>query len=321
MELLKLILTLLSGGACGALINEWLFRRKARVQPIPLVERVNRVVSSELHGFVLARVPVGSESGDLEVIQRVREYQFTLRNSSYIHLHNAEVQFEFPSEDVEARAERPVRSKTTPVPVDAEISKPWKRGFRWRIPEFPPGDSMEFTFRAVNSPSSEYEVALYGGGQVVIEKSKGEPIAHGSIFMRSVLLGVKSGFFVSVAALVFEGIWIFARPSGEKVTHIDREGCSLNITTGSIQVNPSILFWRGPWKIYVNILNTGHRKCFVQSDGFGVGGSIPTEPDQDVPALGEYTETWPQKKSKEILFGPDGPTNKATVILYDKEPQ
>ena len=106
-----------------------------------------------MKGFALARVVDEGRGQRLEKVLNVREYQFTLRNSSYIHLHNAEVQFEFPSVDVEGRAERPVRSKTTPIPVNPEISEPWKKGFRWRIPELPPGDSIEFTFRAVDPPS------------------------------------------------------------------------------------------------------------------------------------------------------------------------
>src|SRR5438309_8589211 len=58
-------------------------------------------------------------------------------------------QFEFPTEDVEAWAERPALSKTAPIPADAVITEPWKKGYRWRIPHLPSTDSIEFTFRAV----------------------------------------------------------------------------------------------------------------------------------------------------------------------------
>src|ERR1035438_6912914 len=114
MQILVLLVALISGGAGGPFITEWFHRRRSRIQPIPLIARVNRLVSSDLKGFVLARAVGEGDDRRLEEIKRVREYQLTLRNTSYIHLHNAEVQFEFPSEDVEARAERPARSKTTP---------------------------------------------------------------------------------------------------------------------------------------------------------------------------------------------------------------
>jgi hypothetical protein len=55
LEILKILLPLLGGGAVGALLNEWLRRRGARVQAIPLIERVNRLVSPELKGLTHKR--------------------------------------------------------------------------------------------------------------------------------------------------------------------------------------------------------------------------------------------------------------------------
>jgi hypothetical protein len=317
MEILKMMLTLFSGGACGALINEWLHRRRARMQPIPLIERVNRSVSSELKGFVLARrVGTSGEGCDFDVVQRVREYQFTLRNSSYIHLHNAEVQFEFPSEDVEGRAERPNRSKTTPVQLDAEITEPWKAGFRWRIPELPPGDSIEFTFRAVDPSSAEYEVALYNGGQVVIEKSKGEPATRRTSFVG--MSGVLTISFVIVTA--FWGFMIFKTTTDrtrEEATVVDWAGCSLNITTSSVPVKSSFfsLSQPGPWSISSNIMNTGPRKCILKWESSS-GDAFTVDPGDSIVVQGEYTNKKPRLAPVGLLFGPDSPINKATVMLY-----
>jgi hypothetical protein len=175
LEILKILLPLLGGGAVGALLNEWLRRRGARVQAIPLIERVNRLVSPELKGLTLARLTGDGQTRRLEEIKNVRDYQFTPRNTSTVHLQDVEIQFEFPTDDVEAWAERPALSKTAPVPADAVVTEPWKKGYRWRIPHLPSTDSIEFTFRAVNPASGDYEVALYKSGSVVIEKSKGEP--------------------------------------------------------------------------------------------------------------------------------------------------
>jgi hypothetical protein len=251
----------------------------------------------------------------LEAIQRVREYQFTLRNSSYIHLHNAELQFEFPSHDVDGRAERPARSKTAPVPVEAEISAPWKTGFRWRIPEFPPGDSIEFTFRAIDSLSDEYEVALYGGGQVVIEKSKGEPVERRPTFLRIPNLFLSAYLIFSVLFLGAEVLWINSDPAGSTATFVDWAGCSLNVTTSSRRVNFSFFSREGPWKLDASILNTGSRKCFVKLE-HDDGNPKTIEPGRTVYVDDVYTSTKPRLVSEGLLFGPDGPSNQAMVKLY-----
>src|SRR6185503_12011723 len=104
----------------------------------------------------------------LEELTNLREYQLTLRNTATIYLQDVEIQFEFPTEDVEAWASRPALSKTAPVLVDAVIADPWKKGFRWRIPHLPSSDSVEFSFRAVNPPSDDYEAALYKTERVIL---------------------------------------------------------------------------------------------------------------------------------------------------------
>jgi len=315
-----MLIPLVSGGAVGALITAWVQHRRGRMQPIPLIERVNRLVTADLKGFVLARVGIeggGREGRNLEVVERVREYQFTLRNTSHIHLHNAEVQFEFPSKDVEGRAERPVRSKTIPVQVGVvrtEISEPWKAGFRWRVPELPPGDSIEFTFRAVDPSSDDYEVALYNGGQVVIEKSKGEPLAKRPGYSSA----AKMIFSLLVLTLsVLEVSLIASSPTGNRVTDIDLAGCSLHVESSSTQVNVSLLTWRGPWRLHSDILNTGARKCFLKWESSS-GDPATVEPGEDLDLGPKYSSTRPRLVSFGLLFGPDGPTNKATVRLFER---
>lgn len=175
LEILKSVLPFIGGGLAGAFLNEWFRRRSGRVHPIPLIERVKRLVNPELKGFALARVAGGPDNPRLEVIGNLREYQMTLRNTSVIHLQDAEIQFDFPTEDVEAWASRPSLSKTALSPVNASIADPWKKSFRWRIPYLPSTDSVEFSFRAVDPPSDDYEVALYKADRVVVQRSKGEP--------------------------------------------------------------------------------------------------------------------------------------------------
>jgi len=177
IEMLKIILSGLApfvgGGLAGAVLGELFRRRRDKVQRIPLIERVNRAVNEDRPGITLARTNPGSN--ELEKVRNLREYQLTLRNTSTVHLQDVEIQFEFPVEDAQAWISRPVMSKTVPVPVDVLPAEPWKKAFRWRIPQFPSGDSLELTFQAVNPPSELYEVALYKIDRVIIEKVMGEP--------------------------------------------------------------------------------------------------------------------------------------------------
>ena len=210
LELLKIALSLLGGGLAGALLNEWIRRRSNRLQPIPLIERVNRLISPELDGFTLARVAGDAQNPKLEKIENVREYQLTLRNTAAIHLQDIEIQFEFPTEDVESWASRPALSKTVPIATTAVVTEPWKRGFRWKIPRLPSSDSIEFTFRAVNPPSEAYEVSLYGTDRVIIAKSKGEPALREA--ERGIKRLVTVALFSSITAAITGGLLLVVPP-------------------------------------------------------------------------------------------------------------
>ena len=105
LEIAKLVVTFLSGGFAGSLLTEWFRRRRSRVQSIPLIERVNRLVNPELEGITLARR--SSTGSPLEELKSLREYQLTMRNDSSVHLQDADVQFDFPADDVVGVASRP----------------------------------------------------------------------------------------------------------------------------------------------------------------------------------------------------------------------
>lgn len=313
LEILKIVVvTLLGGGVAGAFIGDWLHRRNARLQPIPLIERVNRLVSPELKGFTLARF---NEIGKLEEINKVREYQLTLRNTSSVHLHDAEVQFEFPSVDVEAWAGRPVRSKTSPIPIDAVVSKPWKEGFRWRIPELPSSDSIEFTFRAVDPSSDDYEVALYNGGQVVIEKAKGEPATNGGKRSLAYLASI-----VAFAAFITSLLGLFASAfAGQQHTKtylVEDGGCSLKVSTEYTQVITSWWPWKGPWKISSTIENIGNQECVVQPDP-ALGKLKSLSPDDELFLQTMFSDGTPSLARSPIIFAPPGANGKATPHFVD----
>jgi hypothetical protein len=174
-NILQLIVVLVAGGAAGSLINEAFRRRRARTRSIPLIERVNRnAVASELRGISLVRIP--AEPGQPQLpVGNVRQYELTLRNTSDRDLRGAEIQFEFSTMDVEPWTSRTSLSNTALARIDGDASEAWSKALRWRIPQFPPRDTVEFSFQVVDPKTEGYEVALYHVDNVVIQRTEGEP--------------------------------------------------------------------------------------------------------------------------------------------------
>jgi hypothetical protein len=170
LEWLKIIATLAGGGLAGAVLTAFLQKRRSRLQRLTLLERVNRKIDVTLKGIVLARV-LGQR---LEVIENVREYQLSLRNNTARHLRDAEVQFEFPAIDVQAWTSAPVLSKTPLIPMNTTAGSLGRSAYRWKIPRFPSGDSVEFTFQAVEPSSDKFEAVLYGDEGIILEVKSNE---------------------------------------------------------------------------------------------------------------------------------------------------
>jgi hypothetical protein len=257
LELAKLLAAVLCGGLAGAFITEWFRRRREKVQRVQLIERVNRPVSA-LEGFTVAR-PSGP-GGALIEVKDLREYQLTMRNSTSTHLVDVEVQFQFPASDVQALVSLPAMSRT-PLVVKPITATHGATGFRWSIPNFPAGDSVEFTFRAVAAPSDKYEVALYNVG-VVIERVVGEPppTKKGLAAFNVIVSGV--GILGLALALTFL-LQHYTQPnSGERLTVVNLAGCNLQVLS---------LFeiygqrTDSPWHIKHRIINVGSNDCIVQS--------------------------------------------------------
>ncbi len=317
LDLLKIVFPFLGGGLAGAFLNEWFRRRSGKLQSIPLIERVNRLVSSELKGFTLARITGDTQNPQLEAIRNVREYQLTLRNTATIHLQEVEIQFEFPTEDIEGWASRPAISKTAPVVVEAVVAAPWKKGFRWRIPHLPSTDSIEFSFKAVNPSSADYEVALYNTDCVVVEKSKGEPSTDKST--RAARYHVaRLAFSVAAVGALGAILSLLFADNGSKLTTVNDLGCTLTIVSAYERFPGQGGSWPwtpGPWRVYHHIVNTGTKNCLVASD------RLETTPVALSPGDGAsrifYSIPRPKLVTHEISFGVDGATGKARVEFYE----
>jgi hypothetical protein len=258
-----ILVSFLSGGLAGAIFTDWRRGRREKVQRIQLVERVNRLIDP-FEGFTLTRV---NEDGSRREVGDVREYQLTMRNSTSTHLQNAEVQFEFPSDDVQAVVSRPVLSRIPFAPL-APATTPGKRVFRWKVPNFPAGDSVEFTFRAVAPSSDKYESSLNYPG-TIFERIVGEPPLARKGSASNIVFALLM-IAILLTLLVTVGLKLTGRlqeSSDEKLTSVKLAGCDLQVVS---------LFevygrhYDSPWQIKHRIVNIGTQDCVIQSQALNL---------------------------------------------------
>jgi hypothetical protein len=323
IEILKILLPLLGGGAVGALLNEWFRRRRSKVQSVPLIERANRLTSPELRGFVLARVVNDNSGRHLQEVNDCREYQLTLRNSTDTHLTNAEIQFEFPAEEVEAWTSRPALSKTALEKVMATPSPPWQSAFRWVIPHFPSGDSVEFTFQAINPQSQEYAAALYKADGLILEHVVGEPNLSGSkTFVGFLLRDTIFRILISIliAALSFALITKL-RELPDQATVIKLAGCELDVlSTSKVDENDPIATWRrAPAQIKYRLVNVGTGDCLVQSPAILLANPIMVRPGETLEKE-SYSQGKPKLTDVDVLLGSNSSSiAKGTAPVYIRQ--
>jgi hypothetical protein len=263
LEVLKLLGSFLTGGLAGAIISELFRRRREKVQRIQLIERVNRPISP-LEGFMLARET--NVEGVLRPVTDLREYQLTMRNSTSTHLQNAQVQFEFPADDVQALVSLPALSRIALVPLAVSATS-GKRVFRWTIPQFPAGDSVEFTFRAVAPSSDKYEYSLNYVG-VIFERIVGEPPPARKSFLNTLPPVIFFGTLITLLILiVLQLSGKLQQSSGERLTSVKLGGCDLQVVS-SFDVYGQHL--DSPWHIKHRIINIGTQDCAVQSQALNL---------------------------------------------------
>src|SRR5262245_12925835 len=124
-----LLVTLIAGGAFGALINEFFRRRRERTRTIPLIELVNtNPLRFGLSGIELVRTNGGT-------VTDLRYIRLRLKNTSGAPIQNARIQFKFVNaEEIVPWVSNLASSKADliqdePLPVQP----PWYAAFRWRI--------------------------------------------------------------------------------------------------------------------------------------------------------------------------------------------
>jgi hypothetical protein len=304
MEIVSSLVTFASGGAAGAFVTEWFRRRRGRVERIPLIERVNRLVNPGLEGITLARR--STTNAQLEEVTNVREYQLTMRNTSSNHLKNAEVQFEFPTEDVTGIALRPTLSKTTLVSLDPVATPLGRKAFRWRIPHFPSGDSVEFTFRAVSPSSDGYEAAIYQSEGIVLERIIGEPPPKKG--WKGPVVGS-----LMVALVVAVIVALISTAGDEKVSTIKLGGCELRVVSLFDLYGQRL---SSPWRVKHRILDVGAQDCVIQSEKMKLVSPV-TVKSGVVIEREDISEKTPKLVDVEISVGTTSTSlAKTTVPIY-----
>jgi hypothetical protein len=281
-----------------------------------LIERVNRLVSPKLQGGItLARAVGDSAHRHLEELNNLREYQLTLRNTSTVHLQNVEIQFEFPAEDVQEYASpRTTLSKTALIKVDTlpTDATAFPRVFRWRIPHLPSGDSVEFTFQAVDPRSESYEVALYNSDRVIVERVEGEPAPTKMPGNLKVFLSISA--IVGLAAFLTVALqWLRIGPY-EKFTVVKEAGCDLRVMSSFNRYQPD----SNTRVIEHRIFNAGP-SCVVKSDQLDPKGPF-TIGAGDTVTRQRLAQSRPKLVQTEVFVGATNATLQKTLIPLFAEP-
>jgi hypothetical protein len=310
-EVVKIIVSMLFGGAAGALIGEWFRRRRERVQRVQLIERVNRPVST-LEGFTLVRV-IDGDYGSLNEVKDLREYQLTMRNLTSTHLQNAEVQFEFPSDDVQSLVSLPALSRIDLVPIDTPKTA-GKKVFRWTMRHFPAGDSVEFTFRAVAPSSDKYGYSLNHVG-VILERIVGEPppSEKGSAWQTFILI------LIAVATMAFALSTEVSEWRDSKgyinLAKISAAGCELQVVSSDEPYG----VYSGIWQIKDRIINNGSQECVIQSHALNLDVPSVSKPGETLDRW-RLSEHMPKLTKAAVSVGATGATRESTEIQIYAEP-
>lgn len=303
---------LLGGGLAGAVLNEWYRKKHSKLQRIPLIERVNRLVNPKLQGGItLARV-VGDPTHLVELTD-LREYQLTLRNTSTVHLQNVEIQFEFPAKDVQQYASpRTTLSKTALLRVDASPTDAtaFPAVFRWRIPHLPSDDSVEFTFHAENPASEKYVVALYNTDRVIVERIEGEPPptkVPGNWRFPFIATGLG-------VLIVLTAWWFGLLGPVDRLTVVKEAGCDLRVVTSFARYEQD----SNTRVIQHRIFNAG-QSCVVSSDKLDPKGPITIGAGEAI-TRERLALSRPKLVQIEVSVGATGFTPKKTLIPLYSEP-
>jgi hypothetical protein len=92
--------------------------------------------------------------------------------------------------------------------MEGAPNEPWKKAMRWQVPQFPPGDSVEFSFQVVDPTTEGYEVALYNVDNVVLKRTQGEPTEKSAFLVMHqavafIVVGLLAAFIYQAGMFLF----------------------------------------------------------------------------------------------------------------------
>ena len=203
--------------------------------------------------------------------------------------------------------------KVSTLPTDATS---FPKVFRWRIPHLPSGDSVEFTFHAMEPRWSErsYVAALYNSERVIVEKVEGEPAPTKRSDTEKMWL-VGAAFVFALGVFLLLAAWRFAVlfPS-ESFTVVKEGGCDLRVVTTYNRVEPG----SDIRVIQYRIFNIG-QSCIVKSDQFDPKGPF-TIGAGDIITRERLAQSRPKLVETEVYVGVTGTTLKKTLVPLHCEP-
>jgi hypothetical protein len=231
-----------------------------------------------------------------------------------------EIQFEFPEDDVQEYASpRTTLSKTALLKLDAlpTDATAFPTVFRWRIPHLPSGDSVEFTFQAVNPQSESYVVALYNSDRVIVERVEGEPAPtkkpdHGKTLL-IILLFFGLGVFLVVVEKGIDSRLGYG--ANDSLTVVKEAGCDLRVVSSFDRYEPPDSTTR---IIRHRIFNAG-QNCVVKSDQLDPKGPF-TIGAGDTVTRERLSQSRPKLVKTEVSVGATSSTLKKTLVPLYCEP-
>jgi hypothetical protein len=231
-------------------------------------------------------------------------------------LQDVEIQFEFPAADVQEYASpRTALSKTAlrkidTLPTDATA---FPTVFRWCIPHLPSGDSVEFSFQALDQQSESYVVALYNSERVIVEKVEGEPAPIKSPHNWKALLfpfsAVGSLMLLLLAGARY-GVVVLPGPV-DSLTVVKEAGCDLRVLSSFNRYEQD----SNTRVIEHRIFNAG-QTCIVKSDQLDPKGPF-TIGAGDTVTRQRLAQSRPKLVQTEVFVGITSTALKETLIpLY-----
>jgi hypothetical protein len=150
------------------------------------------------------------------------------------------------------------------------------------------------TFRSVNAPSGDFEVAFYNSDLVIVEKAVGEPAPKERRFSGPAIFFPALGTLLAIILIAAFANGALVSPSGEEFSGISVAGCELRIVSFYDRYGTNL---DSPWRIKHRVFNIGSQSCAVQSAQLNPRGAVT------VSAGDVFEREWISAKAPKLVDG------------------